>query len=142
MRLIILLCLISLTSFGQTIKQHSIYNGQGIILTRFISYEERQPTDTAYFLSCRDSRYQSIIEYVTIKQTSDLTEIKNLLLKSIEVIKTEEVGTTVLFNGQSIYLSKLMGYRYVNINGETKGYTSLSEPQIKKLLTRIEDYER
>lgn len=141
-RLSILLILFSLTSYTQTIKHHSIYSGQGIMLSRYISFDDNKPIDTTFFLSCRDARYQTLVEYITIKKSSSLSEINAILLKSIELMNTEEIGTTVLFEGKSIYLSKLMGARFVSIEGETTGYASLYESQIKKLLSKIDDYER
>jgi len=48
----------------------------------------------------------------------------------------------VIYEGKNIYLSKLMGMKYVSIEGETTGYSELYGSHIKKLLTKIEEYER
>lgn len=127
---------------AQKSKRIEVAKTAGIIVSCHVQFDENnQPIDTLYHMIGRDSRYTSIVEFITL-YSGPSADLLQLLQKCTDAYNEDE-GTSLQFGSSHIYVTKLMGSLIVYLYGQgadERGYTYIGRSQITKLVKGINEH--
>jgi hypothetical protein len=85
----------------------------------------------------KDSRYEQLIEYITVFQGAP-SDFYIFLKKLEDFAKNEEPGTSMKIDGRNVSYSKLMGTKMINVyEYDSNGYTTFLPKNISTFMSKF-----